>query len=304
MKYDNKSFQDRYEAWKNGADYWKDIRGINLGGDVQEEPSEEEVQQIDQKVSDILTQYKHGKSSQTDTVGDFVNRMGPMLSRALLRYGYGDTAYYNALRQLAYESNYGTSNVAKTQHNYGGVGWDGKTYTTFKSDQDFVDYYAKMMDKRYKTALNAKTTEDYARQLKANGYYEDTVQNYTRNLLGMKTLYNRAVQHKKANPNQYNYDVTLDDLVEDYENSRMPINTPKVVTPAYVPPPAAQYIDKGFIEQQQQRQAQEKMEQLHQLIQPTPLPNAIQNMLTGNNKGKDAYGQKFWQRRGMNMHFD
>jgi GH24 family phage-related lysozyme (muramidase) len=45
MKYNNKSFQERYEAWKNGADYWKDIRGVNLGGKAQEdEPSEEERQ--------------------------------------------------------------------------------------------------------------------------------------------------------------------------------------------------------------------------------------------------------------------
>ena len=40
MKFDNKTFQQKYEAWKNGADYWKDIRGINLGGDTQaDEPS-------------------------------------------------------------------------------------------------------------------------------------------------------------------------------------------------------------------------------------------------------------------------
>ena len=37
MKFDNKTFQQKYEAWKNGADYWKDIRGINLGGDTRSE---------------------------------------------------------------------------------------------------------------------------------------------------------------------------------------------------------------------------------------------------------------------------
>ena len=51
MKFDNKTFQQKYEAWKNGADYWKDSRGINLGGNTQaEEPSPEEQLQMDQNV--------------------------------------------------------------------------------------------------------------------------------------------------------------------------------------------------------------------------------------------------------------
>ncbi len=62
MKFDNKTFQQKYEAWKNGADYWKDIRGINLGGNTQaEEPSPEEQQQIDQSVQSILNAYNEGK---------------------------------------------------------------------------------------------------------------------------------------------------------------------------------------------------------------------------------------------------
>ena len=62
MKFDNKTFQEKYEAWKNGADYWRDIRGINLDGDTQaEEPSAEEQLQIDQKVQSILNSYNEGK---------------------------------------------------------------------------------------------------------------------------------------------------------------------------------------------------------------------------------------------------
>ena len=33
------------------------------------------------------------------------------------------------------------------------------------------------------------------------------------------------------------------------------------------------------------------------------MPTAMQKMLQGNNKGKDSFGQKFWQRRGNNLHF-
>lgn len=305
MKYDNKSFQERYEAWKNGANYWKDIRGVNLGESTQEEPSQEEVQQLDSHVNQVLTEYNTGKDNakKADTVGSFVSRIGPMLGRTLLRYGYGDNAYYNALRQLAYESNYGTSNIAIKNHNYGGVGWNGKTYTSYKSDQDFIDNYVKLLDTRYKSALNAKTTREYAQQLKNAGYYEDTVDNYSRNLEGMKTLYNRAVQHKKANPNQYTYQVKLSDMIDDGSGQQFSMNIPKPVVPEYVAPPAANFIDQGFIDQQRKREAQERMDRIHDLLTPTQMPNAIRNMITGNNKGKDAYGQKFWQRRGLNMHF-
>ena len=33
------------------------------------------------------------------------------------------------------------------------------------------------------------------------------------------------------------------------------------------------------------------------------MPPAMQKMLQGNNKGKDGFGQKFWFRRGNNLHF-
>jgi hypothetical protein len=39
--------------------------------------------------------------------------MGPLVGQQLNRYGYGDAAYYNVMRQLAYESNYGRSRVAR-----------------------------------------------------------------------------------------------------------------------------------------------------------------------------------------------
>lgn len=62
MKFDNKTFQQKYEAWKNGADYWKDIRGINLGGNTQaDELSPEQQQQVDQNVQAILNAYNEGR---------------------------------------------------------------------------------------------------------------------------------------------------------------------------------------------------------------------------------------------------
>ena len=73
MKFDNKTFQQKYEAWKNGADYWKDIRGINLGGNTQaEEPSPEEQLQMDQNVQSILNAYNEGKDVN---IAEDINRI-------------------------------------------------------------------------------------------------------------------------------------------------------------------------------------------------------------------------------------
>ena len=73
MKYNNKSFQERYEAWKNGADYWKDIRGVNLGSKAQEdESSEEERQQLKAKVNSILDAYTGGKDDFYSSAADYV----------------------------------------------------------------------------------------------------------------------------------------------------------------------------------------------------------------------------------------
>lgn len=251
MKFDNKTFQQKYEAWKNGADYWKDIRGINLGGNTQaEEPSPEEQLQMDQNVQSILNAYNEGKDAniaediikplpfdtplneehpilhkykggKDDSINTFVNRMGPLVGQQLNRYGYGDAAFYNVMRQLAYESNYGRSRVARRQHNYGGVGWNGKTYNTYKSDADFVKDYVRLMHTRYGAALRAKSTQDYARALKQKGYYTDSLENYSRNLRGMDSLVKAAHYHRINHKDAYNHNVKFDDLVQDYEDTEI-----------------------------------------------------------------------------------
>lgn len=305
MKYDNKSFQERYEAWKNGADYWKDIRGINLGEEAQEEPSEEEQKKLDDQVSNILTEYNRGKGgNRNDIINTFVSRLGPIVGRELNRYGYSDQAYYNVMRQLAYESTYGTSNIAKRQHNYGGVGWNGKTYTTYKSDEDFVKNYVRLMHKRYSSALKSNTTQEYAKQLKQKGYYEDTLQNYTRNLQGMNSLYNVAKAHRKANPNMYNYQVQLNDVVQDFDDARnaSPIiqNTPSIEQPQTINAAIPRTLLGPVVDQNKQDAENLVNRKLYEEITTPTFPNIL-NLLPTNNFGKDAYGQKFWQRRGNNL---
>lgn len=339
MKFDNKTFQQKYEAWKNGADYWKDIRGINLGGDTQaEEPSPEEQQQMDQSVQAILNAYNEGKDEniaediieplpfdtplneehpilhkykggKDDSINTFVNRMGPLVGQQLNRYGYGDAAYYNVMRQLAYESNYGRSRVARRQHNYGGVGWNGKTYTTYKSDADFVKDYVRLMHNRYGAALRAKSTQDYARALKQKGYYEDSLQNYSRNLNSMNSLVRAARNHRNAHKDAYNYNVQLNDLEQDYEDAKntspIIINSPSTRQPSTIRadiPTTLLGPTQEEIKAQQQRDLNKYKQQLYDSITQPSLPNIL-NLLPQNNFGKDSYGQKFWWRRGNNLHF-
>lgn len=316
MKFDNKTFQQKYEAWKNGADYWKDIRGINLGGDAQaEEPSPEEREQIDAKVQSILNEYDSGKDiseykgGKNDYINEFVNRMAPLVGQQLNRYGYNnDAAFYNVMRQLAWESNYGRSRVAKEQHNYGGVGFNGKTYTTYKDDKDFVENYVRLMHNRYSAALRAKSTQDYARALKQKGYYGDTLQHYTSGLMGMQSVAKAAAIHRMNHKNDYNYNVKLRDVIQDYDDARnaspIIINSPSIEQPATIRADVPKTLlgpTEEEIKSQQYRDLQQKA--FDYITTPTPLPPAMQNMLQGNNKGKDGFGQKFWQRRGANLHF-
>lgn len=340
MKFDNKTFQQKYEAWKNGADYWKDIRGINLGGNTQaEEPSPEEQQQIDQNVQSILNAYNEGKDEniaediikplpfdtplneehpilhkykggKDDSINTFVNRMGPLVGQQLNRYGYGDAAFYNVMRQLAYESNYGRSRVARQQHNYGGVGWNGKTYNTYKSDADFVKDYVRLMHTRYGAALRAKSTQDYARALKQKGYYEDSIQNYSRNLRGMDSLVKAAYYHRNTHKDAYNYNVQFDDLAQDYEDAKntspIIINSPSTRQPSTIRadvPATLLGPTQEEIKAQQQRALDQQKYKMYEQLTSTNLPNIL-SLLPSNNFGKDSYGQKFWWRRGNNMHFD
>ena len=319
MKFDNKTFQQKYEAWKNGADYWKDIRGINLGGNTQaEEPSEEERQKVDREVQSILNAYNFGKDEndlqnyrggKDDHINAFVSRMGPIVGQQLSRYGYGDTAYYNVMRQLAYESDYGRSRVARQQHNYGGVGFNGKTYTSYKNDEDFVKNYVRLMHNKYDSALRAKSTQDYARALKQRGYYKDSLENYSRNLRGMDSLVKAAYNHRIRHRDAYNYNVSLKDLVQDYEDvknsSPIVLNSMSVEQPSTIRADVPKTLigpTREEVKAQQQKMLDEYRQKMYNQLTSTNLPNIL-NLLPQNNFGKDSYGQKFWWRRGNNLHF-
>ena len=139
------------------------------------------------------------------------------------------------MRQLAFESAYGTSNQARTNHNYGGVGYNGKTYTKYDSDEAFVNSYVDLMRSRYGSALNASDIDTYSRQLKKAGYYQDSLEHYTNQLRGMQSLSRYAKKHMQLNPGLYGSQ-TLQDHVEKNkvivpDNTR--VDRPVIVTPTY-----------------------------------------------------------------------
>lgn len=158
----------------------------------------------DVNMDNRLPKYGDGKSN-ADRTDTFVQQMSPLVYREILNAGIAnpDRVHDYMMRQLAWESTYGTSNVARRQHNYGGVGWNGKTYFTYKTDEDFVKDYVSLMNRRYKEALAADTIQGYGAALKKRGYYEDTLEHYTSNLANMKSLSRSVAAHKKANPDLY-----------------------------------------------------------------------------------------------------
>jgi len=59
------------------------------------------------------------------------------------------------------------------------------------------------MNSRYKNVIAADTLLDYAKGLKGLGYYEDSLENYSRNLTGMKSFAKALDSHIANNPDLY-----------------------------------------------------------------------------------------------------
>ena len=66
----NSTFNDRFNAWKNGASYWKDIRGIDLYNNSntkqEDQPAmtHDEMQALNRQVNSIVQYYDNGKDDQ------------------------------------------------------------------------------------------------------------------------------------------------------------------------------------------------------------------------------------------------
>lgn len=131
------------------------------------------------------------------TSKQFVDRMGPLVYDKMHQMGiYSNRTFDYLMRQLAFESANGTSNVARKYNNYGGVRIPGKTqYQSYKNDQAFVDYWLPMMNRKYAKALKARNIDEYSAALKSLGYYEAPVLQYTSGLKSFTSVGSAAAAY-------------------------------------------------------------------------------------------------------------
>ena len=217
------TFKERFDRWKNGESYW----------DIVDKP---------------LQGYKTGK----DSIQQFVSTFRPMLYNTLQKKGYHTNSMDNMLTQLAWESNYGKSDNAKRNNNYGGVK-SGNDYAQYKDQQDFVNHYVDLIHDNYPNAFNSNDLNNYAKALKQNGYYEDSLDHYSSSLNNMKSLRYAIEKERLGNTNKYNSDLSFDqimsqpqDAIRSYKQDiiqDVPVHTPtqqtrkQIIYPSYVQQP-------------------------------------------------------------------
>lgn len=142
-------------------------------------------------------EYRKGKSeTKSQFVADIYDRVYDALAS---RNADTDLAPLMA-RQLSYESEYGTSNVAAKYNNYGGVKKKGNSdvYARYKDRDDFVNSYVDLILNNYKTAAAARDVKTWVRALKDGGYYKDTFDHYYGNMNNMKSFDRWLSRHLKS----------------------------------------------------------------------------------------------------------
>lgn len=308
MKYNNKSFQERYEAWKNGADYWKDIRGINLGQQAQEEPSEEEQKKLDNQVTSILAEYNRGKGNQISVSPQqaYWNHM--------MKAGVDPIVAAGIAGNIQQESsfNHRASNgthwgLVQTDKNL--TDYIKKAYGDFSRDSqmNFISDMAmgtprQIKHKMYNEVLSRskafrgekyKTAQDAAKGWeiyfeRSGGSGVDKRQRYASNIY-----------------NKYYHPIPTAAQLAEQNMQASPIiqNTPSIEQPQTINAAIPRTL-LGPTTNQNSIDARNLMHhKMYEEITTPTLPNVL-NLLPTNNFGKDAYGQKFWWRKGNNLHFD
>ena len=184
-------------------------------------------------IGNPLPDFKRGKNPYQEFVK--THRRG--LYRYLKAHNLPLAALDNMVRQLAYESNYGRSNIALKQHNYGGYGYNGKTYTTFEDDAAFYKAYVNLINKM--GALSIADTSNYARTLGKHGYYSDSPEHYI-SMLGQMKQADRWINDEIKNQQMFYKDplMKLSDFgpqVEQSQKQIIPTDNTNVQKPQIVP---------------------------------------------------------------------
>lgn len=216
-----------------------------------------------------------------DKFSAFVDKMGPYMYYKIKQSGVQDvdTAYENMMRQLALESNYGTSDLARTNNNFGGVGFNGKTYHKYKDHKQFIDAYVKLMTSRYIDAITAPDPATYAKRAHDKGYFTGSLADYQYNMSHMGSL-NRAMKaHMQNNPDAYG------DIA--FEKTYEPV--PYVVKPDNTRVVPIETIDPGRVPQFVQPQPKN--------FEDNPMSGEVfkqlAEVLSSNNKYKNGKTPKF-----------
>ena len=308
MKFDNKTFQQKYEAWKNGADYWKDIRGINLGQQAQEEPSEEEQKKLDNQVTSILAEYNRGKGNQISVSPQqaYWNHM--------MKAGVDPIVAAGIAGNIQQESsfNHRASNgthwgLVQTDKNL--TDYIKKAYGDFSRDSqmNFISDMAmgtprQIKHKMYNEVLSRSKAfrgEKYKTAQDAAKGWEIYFERSGGSGVGKRQKYASNIYNKYYHPMP-----TAAQLAEqNIQASPIMQNTPSIKQPQTINAAIPRTL-LGPTTNQNSIDARNLIHhKMYEEITTPTLPNVL-NLLPTNNFDKDAYGQKFWWRRGNNLHFD
>ena len=307
MKFDNKTFQQKYEAWKNGADYWKDIRGVNLGQQAQEEPSEEEQKKLDNQVTNILAEYNRGKGNQISVSPQqaYWNHM--------MKAGVDPIVAAGIAGNIQQESsfNHRASNgthwgLVQTDKNI--TDYIKKAYGDFSRDSqmNFISDMAmgtprQIKHKMYNEVLSRSKAfrgEKYKTAQDAAKGWEIYFERSGGSGVGKRQRYASNIYNKYYHPMP-----TAAQLAEqNMQASPIIQNTPSIKQPQTINAAIPRTL-LGPTTNQNNIDAKNLMHRkMYEEITTPTLPNIL-NLLPTNNFGKDSYGQKFWWRRGNNLHF-
>lgn len=204
-------YQD-YQTWKRGGDsfidwqVWKDrvdavtasVHKLRSALESIEDKATKKLRQNEtfRKFDDWFTNKGDAKA-----VGNAASSAGSAIGKALgVRSGATvEQARAQALRvsaqtgispdillaQWEHETGNFTNRGAKSLNNLAGVnvpGGKGEDYRSFKSLDEFGDYYAGMMKRKYPDALGAQDVDTFAKALKKGGYFGDSLQNYEKGM--------------------------------------------------------------------------------------------------------------------------
>lgn len=313
MKYDNKTFQERYNAWKEGADYWKDLRGVDFSTKLESSPTvslddlfkhANEINIYQNFASLDTPKYDDGKNGFYNSTADLIAGFESFIpvtrnigdGKLTIGYGTTDPKYARvgakiskaeARKILIQDIMQRDARLARTISGYSDLP-ESSRRALVSYDYNYPTSY-KSSPKLYK-ALAEKNWQEAARQMDAG-----------MNMKGFPGLRDRRAKERALFLSGFNEPVksnkselvrqlekNQDDLENFFKRNLDAVLNQPIVTTA----PVSNNGRTAF------------NDAATTLLTPTPMPNSVSNMLTVNNRGKDGYGIKFWQRSGNNLHFD